>query len=159
MTRANTPSDQDGLKLTNTIVGAGVVVRGDIEGPTDLHVHGTVLGKVVVTGLVLEDHAEIDGPVIAEAVVISGHVNGSVQAKAVHVKSTARIEGDVTYTTLQVEAGARLSGRLILSDDAEIGANSAQDASVRGSTSRSELTDSGQELVRMTARLRRAAAE
>ena len=148
--------DPDAGEQTSTVIGADVVVRGDIEGPTDLHVQGRVLGKVSVTGLILDEDAEIDGPVTAEAVVISGHVNGPVEARAVHVKSSGRIEGDVTYASLQIEAGARLSGRLVISDGSDAGVTKLDSAS-RNAKPRSELAESGQELVRMAARLRRAA--
>ena len=143
---------------TGTVIGAHVVVRGDIEGVTDLHIeeHARVLGKVSVAGLVLEQSAEIDGPVQAEAAVIGGFVNGSVEAQAVEVKGTARVTGDITYTNLRVESGARIAGRLILDDDSEATTAKAPDDKWEARV-RSELADAGKEpLVRMTGRLRRA---
>ena len=141
---------------SSTVVAAGVTIRGDIEGPTDLHVQGKVLGDVSVQGLILDADGEIDGSVMAAAVVISGHVSGPVEAKAVHIKPSGRVEGDVTYATLQIDNGARLSGRLIISDDAELGVAKPADSAPRAVKHRSELEESGQELVRMAARLRRA---
>lgn len=143
-------------EVTRTVIAADVVVRGDIEGPTDLHVEGRILGKVTVAGVVLEESAEIDGPVTAEAAVIAGTVTGPVIAKAVHVKATARIEGDVSYATLQIEAGARLSGRLIITDESADNVAKLADSASRGSKVRPEADASSQELVRMAARLRRA---
>lgn len=150
-------SDQEAGELTSTVIGANVIVRGDIEGATDLHVQGRVLGKVSVTGVILDADAEIDGPVTAEAVVIGGHVNGPVEARAVHVKSTGRIEGDVTYASLQIETGGRLAGRLIISDGSDFQGSKTQEPALRGAKPRSEMVESGQELVRMAARLRRVA--
>ena len=157
MDKATGRAGQEASELTSTVIGADVVVMGDIEGPTDLHVQGRVLGKVHVTGLILDEDAEIDGPVTAEAVVIAGHVNGPVEARAVHVKSTGRVEGDVTYASLQIETGARLSGRLNISDGSDVSVAKLVDAPPRNAKPRSELAESGQELVRMAARLRRAA--
>ena len=146
--------DEGAGELTSTVIGANVVVRGDIEGATDLHVSGRVLGGVSVTGLVIDAGAEIDGPVVAQAAVIGGRVNGGVEAKAVHIKATARVDGDVSYESIQIEAGGRVSGRLIIDDGDEPRAK-LSDPTGRGGKP-SEAAESGQELVRLAARLRRA---
>ena len=158
MSRAPEKPDADSQR-TSTVIGPHVVVRGDIDGVTDLHIHehARVLGKVSVAGLVLERSAEIDGPVQAEAAVLGGFVNGSVQAQAVEVKGTARVTGDITYTNLRVESGARIAGRLILDDGSEPVSESKAADDKWDARVRSELADAGQDpLVRMTARLRRA---
>ena len=149
--------EQDAGEMTSTVIGADVVVRGDIEGPTDLHVQGRVLGKVNVTGLILDEGAEIDGPVTADAVMIGGHVTGSVEAKAVHVQPSGRVEGDVTYATLQIDAGARLIGRLVVSDGSELSVAKLVDPGLRVAKPRADAGETSQEFVRMAARLRRAA--
>lgn len=155
MSKATGSPEQEAREPSHTVIAADVVVRGDIEGPTDLHVQGRVLGKVAVTGLVLDGEAAIDGPVTAEAVMIAGHVNGSVEAKAVHVKASARVDGDVSYATLQIEAGARVSGRLIVSDAPDLGSAKPSEPRTPEGTAKPDTTASGQELVRMAARLRR----
>ena len=142
---------------TSTVIGADVMIRGDIEGPTDLHLQGRVTGKVAVMGLVVDEGAEIEGTVSAEAVSISGRVNGSIEAKAVHLTSTARVDGDVTYASLQVEAGARLTGRCSFFEAAEQNVVRFAEPASRDADTKPELTESGQELVRLAARLRRAA--
>ena len=142
---------------TSTLIGADVVIRGDVEGPTDLHLHGRVTGKVAVIGLIVEKGAEIEGPVTADAVAISGHVNGSIEARTVHLTATARVEGDVAYSNLQIDAGARLSGRCAFSEGAEQNVVKLTEANARGTEAKPELGESGQELVRLAARLRRAA--
>lgn len=154
MDKATRAQDED-PRPPGSVIGRDVVVRGDIEGASDLHVQGRVLGGVSVHGLVLDTDAEISGPVTAEAVVISGHVSGAVEARAVDLTATGRIEGDVTYVSLQIEAGARLSGRLTVSDGTA--AAKADEPAPRGAKARSDSADAGQELVRMAARLRRAA--
>ena len=139
---------------TSTLVGANVVIRGDLEGATDFQLEGRVTGHVSVVGLIMAEGAEIEGPVTAEAVVISGRINGSVDAMAVHLKSTARVEGDITYTSLQIEAGAQLLGRCIFSDGVEA---KGRKSGAKETDARSETAESSQELVRLAARLRRTA--
>ena len=149
-------TEQATRERTSTFIGSDVVVRGDIEGPTDLHLQGRVIGKVAVVGLVVDEAAGVEGSVAAEVVAISGHVMGSVDARNVHLTSTARVEGDVTYTSLQIDVGARLSGRCAFADGNEQNIVKFAEPAARDAEPKSELAESGQELVRLAARLRRA---
>jgi cytoskeletal protein CcmA (bactofilin family) len=155
----------EGLDLSLSVIGPEVVVRGDVSGRSDLHVHGQVVGSVEVHGLVLEPGAVIEGPVTASAVVLSGAVTGAVEAKAVHLTATSRVEGDMTYDTLQIDAGARVSGQVSVAGakPAEP-AEPAADAPVRrvraaerAGAAGEEPSDTGREFARMAARLRQVA--
>ena len=134
-----------------TVVGAGVVIRGDIESACDLRLRGLVVGKVAVADLTVEGGALIDGPVTAEAVCISGRVIGPVHARTVHLLATARMEGDVTCESLQIEPGARFIGRC----NAEDGSGEDFASTPAGLESDGDLGDAGQEFLRLAARLRR----
>ena len=144
-------ADRASRERPATAVGAGVMIRGDVEGVTDLHVQGMIVGKVAVADLIVDDDAVIDGPVTATAVVIAGRVIGPIKARSVHLAATARMEGDVTCESIQIEAGARFTGRCIAED--------AFDEKVvpilrAAPEEDSGLGDAGQELLRLAARLR-----
>lgn len=142
--RAGAPAE------TRSIIGAGVTIRGDVEGACELHLDGRIIGRVAVAGLLVSEKAEIEGPVSAEAVDVSGRVSGPIEAASVHLRATAVVESDITYTSLQVDPGARFSGRASFSD-----ASAAKVVNLtRGEgDGRNEAAD---ELTGMATRLRRA---
>lgn len=148
-----------------TNVPAGVVISGAIEGVTDLHVHGRVMGKVEVGDLVVEDGGVIDGPVRAEAAVIRGWVIGPINARTVRLGATARIDGDISCASLEIQQGARLRGHCSSHDEppgdvvqlwrASLPTPAAGEPPRLAPASSTPLSDAGQDMIRLAARLRR----
>lgn len=139
--------DQD----ARSIIGPGVTIRGDVEGPCELHLEGRVIGRVAVSGLLVAERAEIEGPVQAEAVDVSGRITGALEAGHVHLRATAVVESDITYTSLQMDAGARLSGRVTYVD-----AKAAKVISIGRGDAGDMRSEAAEELAGMAGRLRRA---
>jgi cytoskeletal protein CcmA (bactofilin family) len=97
-----------------TYIQEGTVLRGDLEAQGRVRIHGTVLGNVIVAG-VLEVAAEgsVKGDrVEAEQVRILGTVEASVAAIGkVEIWRGGRLEGDVRAASLDIEEGASFTGR------------------------------------------------
>ncbi len=96
---------------TFSVIGADVVIKGDIEASVDLHVDGTVPGDLVCAALVQGEASRIEGAITAETARLSGAVKGTITARELVILKTARIEGDVHYEALTIEHGARVDGR------------------------------------------------
>lgn len=94
-----------------SIVAEGVVFRGDIEGATDLHVQGRVIGRVAVGDLVVDARSSIQGSIVADAATIGGRVVGPVRARTVHLLATGRLDGDLSCSDIRMEEGASFTGR------------------------------------------------
>jgi cytoskeletal protein CcmA (bactofilin family) len=105
-------------KRLDSLIGAGTVVRGDIEFSGGLRIDGHVQGNVkTVNGdagtLVVSEQARVDGEITVSHVVVNGTVNGPVTAvDYVEMQAKARIIGDVEYKTLEMHLGAVIQGRL-----------------------------------------------
>jgi len=97
---------------TFSVIAADVVIRGDVEATTDLHIDGTIQGDIACAKLVQGESSRVDGAIEADGARLSGSVSGTVTVRELVVLRTARIDGDVHYETLTVEQGARLNGRL-----------------------------------------------
>lgn len=119
----NKSSKRDGMAI-DTLIGPGVVVRGDFEFSGGLYVEGKIQGKVVATSgkpasLVLSETGVIEGEVFAPVVVINGQLSGDVHAsERVELASQARVEGNVHYAVVEMSAGAQLTGRLVHAQEA-----------------------------------------
>lgn len=97
---------------TFSILGADVVVTGNIAASVDLHIDGKVEGDLKCANLVQGESSEIRGAVAADSAKLAGLVDGSIEAKTLIIHASARITGDVTYESVTIEQGAHVDGKL-----------------------------------------------
>ncbi|UNU10737.1 bactofilin family protein [Xanthomonas translucens] len=108
-----------GQTVVDTLIGAQVVIRGDLVFSGGLYVEGRILGKVLAEDgapatLTLSEHGSIEGEVRAPIVIINGQLTGDVHAaERVELAPKARVQGNVHYQVVEMNAGAQLTGRLI----------------------------------------------
>ena len=114
----NKTTQRDGFAV-DTLIGADVVIHGDLEFSGGLYVEGRIIGKVLAlegrpASLVLAEQGVIEGEVHAPVVIINGTLNGDVHAaERIELAQKARVEGNVHYTVVEMSAGAQLTGRLV----------------------------------------------
>jgi cytoskeletal protein CcmA (bactofilin family) len=102
-----------------TLVGAGTLVRGDIDFSGGCHVDGEVIGNLRATGpepavLSISESGRVEGSVQAPHIVLSGTVKGDVQAgERVELGATARVIGNVHYRLIEMAIGAEVNGKLV----------------------------------------------
>ena len=100
-----------------SLVGEGMVVRGDLRFADGLRVDGDVYGDVLAAEgrsmLVISEKARVHGKVRASHVIISGEVKGPVHAdELLELQPKARVVGDVRYELLEMHQGALIDGEL-----------------------------------------------
>ena len=100
-----------------SLVGEGMVVRGNVCFADGLRVDGEVYGDLIATEgrsmLVISEKARVHGKVRAGHVIISGEVNGPVHAEELlELQPKARVVGDVRYELLEMHQGALIDGEL-----------------------------------------------
>ncbi len=95
-----------------SVLGADIVITGNLTATSDLHIDGRIEGDVRCGSLVQGAESQIFGRVEAEDARLAGAIEGSVRARQVTVERTARITGDVEYETIMVEQGGHIDGRL-----------------------------------------------
>lgn len=113
-------SNRDGHLVVDALIGAQVVIRGDVEFSGGLYVEGTIHGKVIASEgatsatLTLAEQGSIEGEIRAQVVVLSGRLEGDVHAsERVELTPSARVTGNIHYQVVEMNAGAQLTGRLI----------------------------------------------
>ena len=100
-----------------SLIGEGVVVRGDIRFDEGLRIDGEVHGDVDASDgrsiLVISEKARVHGKVRACHVIINGEVCGPVHSdELLELQPKARVEGDIRYQTLEMHQGAQVDGLL-----------------------------------------------
>lgn len=94
-----------------SLIGADVVINGDLEASVDLHVDGRVDGDIVCAALVQGPDSRIAGHITAKSARIAGTVEGSITADELIVEASARITGDVVYETISIAVGGQVIGQ------------------------------------------------
>lgn len=100
-----------GVQSTFSVLGADVVVTGNIAASVDLHLDGRVEGDISCATLVQGRDSVIQGAVTAEVARLAGTVEGSISVRDLVIQASARITGDVTYESLTIEQGSQVNGR------------------------------------------------
>ncbi|OYY71779.1 MAG: hypothetical protein B7Y47_06825 [Sphingomonas sp. 28-63-12] len=106
------PSQPAGKRGMFSVLGADVIVTGNVSATADLHIDGRVDGDVNCGSLVQGNESRIAGNVRAESARLAGAIEGTVSVRQLTVERAARITGDVEYENIAIENGASIDGRL-----------------------------------------------
>lgn len=108
-----TPATPAPLQGQMSVIGADILVTGNIEAEVDLHIEGRVHGDVRCATLILGETSSIVGSIFAERVRVSGTVEGAINTTDLAVESSARVKGEVTYSRLRIGNGGIIEGTMI----------------------------------------------
>ena len=110
---SKTPANEAVSRPGSSLIGADVVLKGNLKCGGDIVIAGVVEGDVASEGRVtIAAGATLVGNVGAAEVVLGGKVQGnSVATKSLTLLSTAEIRGDVTTPQIVIEPGATFVGR------------------------------------------------
>lgn len=105
-------SSGNGRRGMFSVIGADVVISGNIKASAELHIEGRIEGDVDCTALIQGAESHIVGGVTAESARIAGAIEGAVHVRQLTVERTARISGDVEYENITIENGGHIDGRM-----------------------------------------------
>jgi cytoskeletal protein CcmA (bactofilin family) len=106
-----------------SVLAAGLMIDGKIEGVGHVRVAGRFKGDVNVDGdLTIDAGAKITGSVRASTVTIGGELEGNIEAASrVELLSTGVLTGDLKAGSLTVASGSRMRGNVSFGwDDAVV---------------------------------------
>ena len=108
--RAPEPSKVEEGRL---IIGAGVILKGNIECCRTLEVNGEVEAEIECDRLVINEGGTLKGSVTSKTAEISGSLSGiaRIQEK-VMIRSTGRFSGNLAYGGIRIEMGGLARGEL-----------------------------------------------
>ena len=106
------PSGRKAEDLPRSSVGQGLSVNGVLDTEGELHVHGTVTGRINADRLVVCPDGFVNGDIVANDVRIEGRFTGRVFALNVTLESSADVQGRIFHHAVTVARGARFDGRM-----------------------------------------------
>jgi cytoskeletal protein CcmA (bactofilin family) len=98
----------------DSVIGAGLLIEGKIEGDGDIHIGGTFKGDVRVNGdVTVEPGARVSAEISAGTVTVGGQIDGNISATTqVKLLQSGQLIGDLKAKSLTVAAGSRMRGRV-----------------------------------------------
>ena len=117
------PGAPSSIGRTNSYLGPGLRVKGEITGNEDLKLDCKVEGLISIGGfrLTVGPGAHLKGDIVAREALISGEVAGDIRAcDRIEIVKSASIVGDLTTGKITIEDGAYFKGSV------EVGSNNAR---------------------------------
>jgi len=110
--------DLMGVSGTETIIGSGVIVKGDLHSDSDIIIDGSLTGDIKTSGdVVIGVNAQIKANVEATNVTVSGSLTGDITAAGeAAIRETGQVKGDIKAAGLAVSSGAIFIGRSLMPD-------------------------------------------
>jgi cytoskeletal protein CcmA (bactofilin family) len=102
----------NGAPLPVSKLGRAIRVNGELETDGELHIQGSVTGRINAGTLVIAGDGDVEGDVVAREVRVDGRLNGRVFAVNVTLAKSANVTGRVFHNTVTVEQGARIDARM-----------------------------------------------
>ena len=105
------PPDSHGKRSGASLIGATMVLKGDLSLAEDLIIEGSFDGSITQGDqrLSIGEHARVNATIRTGSAIIAGNVIGDVRgSRTVIVKKTARLHGALTAQRLCLESGANL---------------------------------------------------
>lgn len=124
--RVAAPTPQPSRSEEASTISAGLKIKGEITGTSDLTIDGETQGKVRLTNgrVTVGPSGRVIADIDAREIVVNGTVQGNLKATdSVRLGSSGHVEGSILTARIWIDDGARLRGNVEM-----IRAGQAQDS-------------------------------
>jgi cytoskeletal protein CcmA (bactofilin family) len=95
---------------TDSCIGSGMSIVGNIECNGPAQVFGRIKGELRASDLLIGDGAQVEGSVIAQDVTVCGRVKGTIRAVRVKLQDGGAVEGDIFHRSLSIDENSLFEG-------------------------------------------------
>lgn len=120
-----------------TSIGAGLKIRGEVTGSSDLFIDGDVQGKITLTDarVTVGANGHIQADIEARDIVIDGTVDGNLKAReSVRLGASSKVQGSILTPRIGIDDGARLRGKVEMTRGGESKPSKPSGSSASGTT-------------------------
>lgn len=105
-------AETQSMAESNTIVGTGTAIEGNVESSDNLRVEGNLKGTVKTKSkIVIGSSAVVEGDIFARNAEIQGKVKGKIEVTELLVLGEGcKVQGDIITNKLEVRDGASFNG-------------------------------------------------
>jgi cytoskeletal protein CcmA (bactofilin family) len=98
-----------------TSIGAGLKIRGELSGTSDLYIDGEAQGKITLTDsrVTVGVNGRVQADIEAREIIIEGTVQGNLKAReSIRLSSSCNVQGSILTPRMVIDDGARLRGKV-----------------------------------------------
>lgn len=119
---AEAPQPVQAVERITSILGAGVIWHGSINGSGGVRIEGAFEGEIALRGMLIvgETGRVTCQNVRANTVIVAGAVRGNITTQKLEIRSTGRVWGDVVTTAFVTEEGAFLRGQIRMEETVDL---------------------------------------
>jgi cytoskeletal protein CcmA (bactofilin family) len=113
-----TPTRTSAVRATtvaSSLIGPGLVIKGQLNGTENLEIRGRVEGDVSLKehSVTVREGGSLSGTATAQDVEIEGKVNGDLEARErVILRASSDMEGKIVAARVVLEDGCRFKGMI-----------------------------------------------
>jgi cytoskeletal protein CcmA (bactofilin family) len=121
-TPSETPQPVQAVERITSILGAGLIWHGSINGSGGVRIEGAFEGEIALRGMLVvgETGRVTCQNVRANTVIVAGAVRGNITTQKLEIRSSGRVWGDVVTTAFVTEEGAFLRGQIRMEEAVEL---------------------------------------
>jgi len=122
MFRRKDETPAEGADRVDSVIGAGLALKGTLTGTGGIRIEGAFEGDVELLGLVVvgEQGRVTCRHLKAGTVVVAGSVRGDITAQRVEIMRTGRVWGNVVTAAFSTEEGAFLRGQITMEEKVDV---------------------------------------
>lgn len=119
---ADTASTVQAVERITSVLGAGVIWHGSINGSGGVRIEGAFEGEIALRGMLVvgETGRVTCENVRANTVIVAGAVRGNITTQKLEIRGTGRVWGDVVTTAFVTDEGAFLRGQIRMEETVEL---------------------------------------
>jgi len=107
------PDQRDKAEKTPaSVIGADIVITGNIEASFGLLIEGRVNGDVRCATLILGENSAVTGSIYSDRIRVLGTVDGAIETKDLAIEATGKVMGDVMYERVKIASGGSIEGNM-----------------------------------------------
>ena len=121
-TPTETPASVQAVERITSVLGAGVIWHGSINGSGGVRIEGAYEGEIALRGMLVvgETGRVTCDNVRANTVIVAGAVRGNITTQKLEIRGTGRVWGDVVTTAFVTDEGAFLRGQIRMEETVEL---------------------------------------
>lgn len=98
---------------SSTVIGAGTILKGDIQSQQDLRIDGTVVGNVKsASKIVIGQGGMVEGDLDSAHCDVNGKVTGNIRCRELlQLRGESVVAGNLYAGKLQIEPSATFNGQ------------------------------------------------
>ena len=121
----------DSTRPAAAIVGAALVINGELSGNEDVVVAGRFEGKIILpsNSVMVAKGGQVEADILAKVVQIEGQMTGDIQGgERVVISATGQMEGKISAPRVVLIDGARFKGSIDMDSPGKAPATRSRDA-------------------------------